>query len=69
MREASSGRRFGDSLYALARANNLDQAIVAESMRLCGHDFDLDMPMGATDVADLPYAPMTWVSPNCFSSP
>ena len=51
------GETLRDSLYALGRANNLDQAIVAESMRLCGHDFDLDMPLGATDAADLLYAP------------
>ncbi len=60
------GETLRDSLHALARANKLDEAIVAESMRLCGHDFDLDRPLGPTDAADLLYAPDDLGQPELF---
>ena len=46
-----------NSLYALAQSNRVDEGIIAEVMRLCAHDFDLDQPLGATDAADILYAP------------
>jgi len=52
-----SGETLRDGLYALARSNHVDEAVVAEVMRLCGRDFDLDAPLGEADVAKVIYAP------------
>ena len=51
------GETLRDGLNALARSNHVDQGIVAELMRLCGRDFDLDEPLGDADVAEIIYAP------------
>ncbi|MHC1944500.1 M23 family metallopeptidase [Bradyrhizobium sp. UFLA06-06] len=51
------GETLRDGLDALARSNHVDQGIVAELMRLCGRDFDLDEPLGDADVAEIIYAP------------
>ncbi|WOH78426.1 M23 family metallopeptidase [Bradyrhizobium sp. BEA-2-5] len=50
------GETLRDGLNALARSNHVDQGIVAELMRLCGRDFDLDEPLGDADVAEIIYA-------------
>ncbi|KWV47806.1 hypothetical protein AS156_19420 [Bradyrhizobium macuxiense] len=52
-----SGETLRDGLDALARSNHVDEAIVAELMRLCGRDFDLGEPLGEGDVAKIIYAP------------
>lgn len=46
-----------DSLYALAQYNHIDEGIVAELMRLCGHDFDLNQPLDPRDSANILSAP------------
>ncbi|UGY14644.1 M23 family metallopeptidase [Bradyrhizobium septentrionale] len=51
------GETLRDGLNALARSNHVDEGIVAELMRLCGRDFDLDEPLGDADVAEIMYAP------------
>lgn len=51
------GETLRDGLNELARSNHVDEGIVAELMRLCGRDFDLDEPLGDADVADIIYAP------------
>ncbi|MCC8953434.1 M23 family metallopeptidase [Bradyrhizobium sp. Pear77] len=51
------GETLRDGLNALARSNHVDEGIVAELMRLCGRDFDLDEPLGDADVANIIYAP------------
>lgn len=51
------GETLRDGLNALARSNHVDEGIVAELMRLCGRDFDLDEPLGDSDVAEIIYAP------------
>jgi len=61
-----SGETLRDSLHALARSNNVNESIVAEFMRLCSHDFDLDQPLGSTDAADLLYAPDDLGQPELF---
>jgi murein DD-endopeptidase MepM/ murein hydrolase activator NlpD len=53
----TSDETLRDSLNALARSDHLDQAVVAELVRLCGHDFDLGAPVGTTDMVDLLSAP------------
>lgn len=55
--QAAPGETLRDGLSALARSNHVDEGIVAELMRLCGRDFDLDEPLGEADVANLIYAP------------
>jgi murein DD-endopeptidase MepM/ murein hydrolase activator NlpD len=52
-----SGETLRDGLYALARSNHVDEAIVAEVMRLCNRDFDLEGPLGDADAAKIIYAP------------
>ncbi|QPF84597.1 M23 family metallopeptidase [Bradyrhizobium genosp. L] len=52
-----SGESLRDGLNALARSNHVDEAVVAELMRLCGRDFDLDEPLGEGDLAKIIYAP------------
>ncbi|NEU94847.1 M23 family metallopeptidase [Bradyrhizobium uaiense] len=54
---AVPGETLRDGLNALARSNHVDTGILAELMRLCGRDFDLDEPLGDTDVAEIIYAP------------
>ncbi|GKQ50902.1 M23 family metallopeptidase [Bradyrhizobium sp. Ce-3] len=54
---AVPGETLRDGLNALARSNHVDEGIVAELMRLCGRDFDLDGPLGEADVAEIIYAP------------
>ncbi|WP_076859477.1 M23 family metallopeptidase [Bradyrhizobium mercantei] len=54
---AVPGETLRDGLNALARSNHVDEGIVAELMRLCGRDFDLDEPLGDADVAEIIYAP------------
>ncbi|WP_050419671.1 M23 family metallopeptidase [Bradyrhizobium tropiciagri] len=51
------GETLRDGLNALARSNHVDEGIVAELMRLCGRDFDLDEPLGDSDAAEIIYAP------------
>lgn len=51
------GETLRDGLNALARSNHVDEGIVAELLRLCGRDFDLDEPLGDADVANIIYAP------------
>jgi len=51
------GESLRDGLNALARSNHVDEGIVAELLRLCGRDFDLDEPLGDADVAKIIYAP------------
>lgn len=51
------GETLRDGLNALARSNHVDEAIVAEFMRLCSRDFDLDGPLGDADMANIIYAP------------
>ncbi|WP_338832345.1 M23 family metallopeptidase [Bradyrhizobium sp. 27S5] len=53
---AVPGETLRDGLNALARSNHVDEGIVAELMRLCGRDFDLDEPLGDADVAEIMYA-------------
>ncbi|PAY05423.1 hypothetical protein CK489_28995 [Bradyrhizobium sp. UFLA03-84] len=54
---AVPGETLRDGLNALARSNHVDEGIVAELMRLCGRDFDLDEPLGDSDSAEIIYAP------------
>ncbi|MGY3445408.1 M23 family metallopeptidase [Bradyrhizobium sp. USDA 4473] len=54
---AVAGETLRDGLNALARSNHVDEGIVAELMRLCGRDFDLDAPLGDADAAKIIYAP------------
>ncbi len=51
------GETLRDGLNALARSNHVDEGIVAELLRLCGRDFDLDEPLGDADIAKIIYAP------------
>ncbi|MBK5654973.1 MAG: M23 family metallopeptidase, partial [Rhizobium sp.] len=51
------GETLRDGLNALTRSNHVDEGIVAELLRLCGRDFDLDGPLGDADVAKIIYAP------------
>lgn len=51
------GETLRDGLNALAHANHVDEAVVAELIRLCARDFDLDGPLGDADVAKIIYAP------------
>ncbi|WP_456732896.1 M23 family metallopeptidase [Bradyrhizobium sp. USDA 3364] len=51
------GETLRDGLNALARSSHVDAGIVAELLRLCGRDFDLDGPLGDTDAAKIIYAP------------
>ena len=54
---AVPGETLRDGLNALTRSNHVDEGIVAELMRLCGRDFDLDAPLGDADAAKIIYAP------------
>ena len=54
---SASGTTLRNSLYALVESNHVDEGIVAELMRLCGRDFDLDQALGEMDGADVLYAP------------
>ncbi|MHC2334498.1 peptidoglycan DD-metalloendopeptidase family protein [Bradyrhizobium sp. USDA 4454] len=54
---AVPGETLRDGLAALARSNHVDEGIVAELMRLCARDFDLDAPLGDADAAKIIYAP------------
>lgn len=54
---SAPGETLRDGLNALARSNHVDEGIVAELMRLCGRDFDLDEPLGDADAAKIIYAP------------
>ncbi|MCS0501022.1 M23 family metallopeptidase [Ancylobacter mangrovi] len=54
---AFTGEALRDGLDALAKSNHVDDGLVAEIMRLCDRDFDLDQPLGSTDTADILYAP------------
>jgi murein DD-endopeptidase MepM/ murein hydrolase activator NlpD len=53
----SLDKTLRDSLYSLVQSNHLDEGVVAELMRLCDHDFDLDQPLGAEDAAEILYTP------------
>ncbi|MFC7398092.1 M23 family metallopeptidase [Chelatococcus sp. GCM10030263] len=56
-RTIGGGESLRDGLDALAKVNQLDQGVVDELVRLCGHDFDLASPLSASDSVDLLYSP------------
>jgi murein DD-endopeptidase MepM/ murein hydrolase activator NlpD len=56
-RTTGGAESLRDGLDALAKVNQLDQSVVDELVRLCGHDFDLASPVSASDTVDLLYSP------------
>ena len=54
---AASNATLRESLYALARSHHVEEAVFAEVLQLCGHDFDLEKPLDVSDEAELIYGP------------